>query len=79
MIIVFRFLKSQKLSNIKIGLLTIAITLNAFYSFLYLLLIVLGIVKNYDFFDVFLWANFIVAIAAVIVKRKLRKKLIAES
>ena len=79
LIIVFRFLKPQKLSTIKLGLLTIVITLNAFYSFLYMLLIVLGIVKNYGFFDGFLWANFIVAIVAVIVKRKLRKKQIVES
>jgi len=72
-------LKPQKRFLLKLGLLTIVITLNVFYSLLYLLLIILGIVKNYSFFDGFLCVNLIVAIIAVIVKRKLGKKQIIEN
>lgn len=79
LIILYCLLKPQKRFLLKLGLLAIVITLNAFYSLLYLLLIILGIVKNYSFFNGFLWGNLIVAIIAVIVKRKLGKKQIIEN
>lgn len=79
LIILCCLLKPQKRFLLKLGLLTIVITLNAFYSLLYLLLIILDIIKNYSFFDAFLEANFIVVIIAVIVKRKLGKRKIIEN
>lgn len=79
LIILYCLLKPQKRFLLKLGLLAIVITLNAFYSLIYLLLIILDIVKNYSFFDAFLEANFIVVIIAVIVKRKLGKRQIIEN